>query len=144
MSKKKFDFEKIVLEVASMGSTGVILLIVMASTGLAGAAAITTALSILGGPFGMLGGIGTLLIINKLLSKYGFEKLFKMILDKNLENGKTKIELWEDIQKNKLFKKLPLKLQNKIKKHLTDDLVEVYKDQDIIEHNNCKSSPKTR
>jgi len=48
--------------------------------GFAGAAVITAALAILGGPFGMLGGIGFLLVLGLMspwLAKYGREMYFK-------------------------------------------------------------------
>jgi len=52
--------DELVKKIAALGLPGVILIIVMATTGLTGAAAITTALAILGGPAGMLGGIAVL------------------------------------------------------------------------------------
>jgi hypothetical protein len=52
--------DEIVKKIAALGLPGVVLVIVMATTGLTGAAAITSALAILGGPAGMLGGIAVL------------------------------------------------------------------------------------
>ena len=52
--------DEVIQKVAALGLPGVVLVIVMATTGLTGAAAITTALAILGGPAGMLGGIAIL------------------------------------------------------------------------------------
>ncbi len=52
--------DEIIKKVAALGLPGVLLVIVMATTGLTGAAAITAALAILGGPAGMLGGIAVL------------------------------------------------------------------------------------
>lgn len=68
--------DEVIRTVAAFGFPGVILLIVMATTGLSGAAAITSALAILGGPVGMLGGIGALLVVGKLadlLAQFGTE-----------------------------------------------------------------------
>ena len=52
--------DELVKKIAALGLPGVVLIVVMATTGLTGAAAITTALAILGGPAGMLGGIAVL------------------------------------------------------------------------------------
>lgn len=52
--------DEVIKKVAALGLPGVILVITMAATGLTGAAAITAALAILGGPAGMFGGIAVL------------------------------------------------------------------------------------
>jgi hypothetical protein len=71
-------------KIVALGVPGLVLLVAMAVTGWAGAAAITTALAMLGGPFGMLGGIavlGILALISKGLADFGFEALFKGVVD---------------------------------------------------------------
>lgn len=81
--------DEVVRNVAVLGLPGVILVITMAATGFAGAAAITTALAALGGPFGMLGGIGVLgitALVANALSKYGIDALLEGIY---LERSKT-------------------------------------------------------
>ena len=69
----------------------------MAVSGFSGAAAITTGLALLGGPLGMLGGIallGVLGLIAMGLAKYGFEALFKGVLDRIKKNeGLTNEEI---------------------------------------------------
>lgn len=68
--------DELVKKVAALGLPGVVLVIVMASTGLTGAAAITAALAILGGPAGMLGGItilGVTALITDALAKVSME-----------------------------------------------------------------------
>lgn len=68
--------DEVVKKVAALGLPGVILVIVMATTGLTGAAAITAALAILGGPAGILGGIAVLgltALITDALAKVGLE-----------------------------------------------------------------------
>ncbi|WP_017304530.1 hypothetical protein [Spirulina subsalsa] len=70
--------DKVIDKIAALGLPAVILTIVMATTGLSGAAAITTALAILGGPWGMLGGIAALGItglVAKGLASMGLEEL---------------------------------------------------------------------
>ncbi|MDJ0678076.1 MAG: hypothetical protein QNJ36_22280 [Calothrix sp. MO_167.B42] len=70
--------DEVIKKIAALGLPGIILVVVMASTGLTGAAAITAALALLGGPGGMLGGIGVLGLtglITDALAKVGFEDL---------------------------------------------------------------------
>jgi hypothetical protein len=70
--------DEVVRKVAALGLPGVLLVVTMATTGFVGAAAITTALATLGGPFGMLGGIGLLgiaALVSDALGKYGIEAI---------------------------------------------------------------------
>lgn len=74
--------DEVIKKVAGLGLPGVILVIVMATTGLTGAAAITTALAMLGGPAGMLGGmavLGLTGLIADALTKVGLEDLLTAI-----------------------------------------------------------------
>lgn len=70
--------DEVFRKVAALGLPGVLLVVTMAATGLAGGAAITTALAALGGPFGMIGGIAALGVaglVAEALSKYGIDGL---------------------------------------------------------------------
>ncbi|MBJ7901224.1 MAG: hypothetical protein GC158_15180 [Cyanobacteria bacterium RI_101] len=92
--------DKIVTEIASFGVPGLILMFLIAVSGYTGAAAITTALATLGGPLGMLGGIGTLFLLTKIskaLSTYGLDILAKKVVNKIIENGKSEKEIIKEI-----------------------------------------------
>lgn len=91
------SLDKVVSSVVSLGVPGLVLLIVMSFSGLAGAAAITSSLALLGGPFGMIGGIGTLLILSQ-VSKYGAEKVIEQVMKSFVEKGYTKESLLEEIE----------------------------------------------
>ena len=74
--------DELVKKIAALGLPGVVLIVVMATTGLTGAAAITTALAILGGPAGMLGGIAVLgltALMTDGLTKVGLENLLTAV-----------------------------------------------------------------
>ena len=93
--------DEFVRKAAALGLPAIMLVIVMATTGLAGAAAITTALAALGGPLGMLGGIGLLGIIGlatETLSKYGLEAVLIEIYRQRLQNGNSKSSLCGEIR----------------------------------------------
>lgn len=69
----KSDFfnrdSKVFEVIASLGVPGLVLWVLIATSGFAGGAALTSSLAFLGGPFGMLGGLGVLWI----LARYGKE-----------------------------------------------------------------------
>lgn len=100
--------DEFVRKAAALGLPAIILLIVMATTGLTGAAAITAALATLGiplaalgGPAGMLGGIALLGIIGlatETLSKYGLESVLIGIYRQRLQNGESKSSLGREIR----------------------------------------------
>lgn len=93
--------DEIVDKIAGLGIPGLVLLVMMATTGLVGAAAITTALAALGGPFGMLGGITVLLLlgqISKSLAAYGIEAIFERVVVKLKEQGYTKQQAIDEIK----------------------------------------------
>ena len=74
--------DEIVKKVAALGLPGVVLVVVMATTGLTGDAAITAALAFLGGPAGMLGGmavLGLTGLIGEALCEVGLENFLTAI-----------------------------------------------------------------
>ena len=77
--------DNIISKIAALGVPGLVLLFVAAVSGFSGAASITAALSTLGGPIGMLGGIGLLILlalIVQALTEFGFETLFRGVINK--------------------------------------------------------------
>ena len=85
-----------VRKIAALGTPGIVFLVTMSSTGLAGAAAITSALSILGGPAGMYGGIAVLPIIAvaaDYLAKYGLEFLIAKVYQKRIDQQGETVEV---------------------------------------------------
>ena len=82
-------------KIAALGTPGIVFIIAMSSTGLAGAAAVTSALAILGGPAGIYGGIAILPIIAvaaDYLTKYGLEFLLALIYQKRIEEQGATVE----------------------------------------------------
>ncbi|GAB4340351.1 MAG: hypothetical protein Fur0042_00990 [Cyanophyceae cyanobacterium] len=109
--------DQIVDKIAALGIPGLVLVVAMAATGWAGAAAITTALALLGGPFGMLGGIallGVLGLISQGLANYGFEEIFKAVVGELRKQGKSKNDIEQEIVSYPISRELKLK----IKEHL--------------------------
>jgi hypothetical protein len=86
-------FQKAVAALVGLGVPGLVLLAVMATSGFAGAAAITSALATLGGPAGMLGGIAALIALglaSKALAEYGFPKLAEAVVRGLIAKGESR------------------------------------------------------
>jgi len=106
--------DEVVRKLAGIGFPAVILLITMATTGLAGAAAVTTALAMLG-PGGMVGGVMLLGIVGLVadsLSKYGLEALLKNIYQERLRRGESLTKLLKEVSKLPVSRELKLILKD--------------------------------
>lgn len=94
--------DQIVDKIAGLGVAGLVLIFVISTGGLAGAAAFTAALAALGGPFGMAGGLitlGLIVIISSAIAKYGVEALSRAVVLRLIEKGANKKELLAKIDK---------------------------------------------
>ena len=115
--------DKIIDKIAAFGVPGLILLVALNAFGFAGAAALTTALSFLGGPLGMLGGIvmlGLLGLIAKAISDFGFERIYRGVVAKMKEDGKTQDEILRAIDKLPISRTLKANLKDYIRDHWDD------------------------
>ena len=103
--------DELVKKIAAFGLPGVVLMIAMSATGLAGGAALTTALAALG-PFGMIGGIVLLATIGLLADKIaelGYEEVTKLVLKEYLKTS-SKEEAIELVKKYPITKSMKLKI----------------------------------
>ena len=110
--------DKIISKVAALGVPGLILIAAMSATGLAGGAAITAGLAMLG-PLGILGGIATLGVIGLLsqgLSEYGFDAIFTGVVKELYKKGETKSSILAKIDKYPITKSLKRKLREEVEK----------------------------
>lgn len=85
-------FQKAVEALVALGVPGLVLLVEVSSSGFVGAAALTSALAALGGPFGMLGGIGVLLslvIVSKALTQFGLPKMAEAVIRGLMAKGES-------------------------------------------------------
>jgi hypothetical protein len=109
---KSATFAKMVDAVAAAGVPGLVLLAAMAVSGFSGGAAITVALASLGGPAGMLGGIGVLVTLGIVIAKYGVSDLTMAVVRKLLQS-RSKTTLINEI--DALPKAVPQKVRLKAK-----------------------------
>lgn len=92
--------DKVVQKLVALGIPGLVLLVVVATSGLAGGAALVAALAFLGGPFGMLGGIavlGILALVSDAVAEHGMPKIFKAVVVDLEKKGHSKDEIREKI-----------------------------------------------
>ena len=114
---RNIPIDEVVERIAGLGVPGLVLLVAMSSSGLFGGAAIVKGLATLGGPFGMIGGIGTVVLsgfIAAVISKYGFENIFRRVIQKLREQGVTEEEILRKINRYPIAKELKLKLREYI------------------------------
>ena len=111
--------DQIVDKIAALGVPGLVLLVAMAVTGWTGAAAITAALAMLGGPFGMLGGIavlGLLGLMSQGLAEFGFEQIFQSVVIALHDQGMSKTDIENEVDSYPISKDLKLKIQEYLQK----------------------------
>lgn len=108
-------------KIAGFGIPGLVLLIVMGTTGFWGAAAFTVALSTMGGPLGMLGGVavlGFLGVIASAISNYGVERIYQGVLTRLREKeGLSKNDILVKIDALPTTKSMKLKLKDFMENH---------------------------
>lgn len=108
--------EKLVSKIAALGVPGLVLLMAIHATGLAGGAAIVTALAALG-PGGIIGGIATLGMIGLIsqgLSEFGMEAIFSAVVKELVYRGETKESIFEKINGYPVSKSLKRKLKEEL------------------------------
>ena len=95
------NMDKAVQKLVALGIPGLVLLVAVAMSGLAGGAAIVAALAFLGGPFGMLGGIavlGILGLVADAVAEEGLEKVFQAVVDGLKKKGHSVKEIRKTIE----------------------------------------------
>lgn len=93
--------DKVVQKLVALGVPGLVLVIVIATSGVAGGAAIVTALAVLGGPLGMLGGIaalGILALVADAIAEYGLEKIFGAVVIGLIAKGHSRQQIRQKIE----------------------------------------------
>ena len=110
--------DKVVSSIVGLGVPGLVLLVAMAASGWAGGAAVVTALATLGGPAGMIGGIGLLVVmalISKALARYGFERIFVASVRGLREKGISNDEIIRKVEGYPISKSIKRRLYDELK-----------------------------
>lgn len=92
--------DELVDKLAGLGVAGLVLVGLVATSSYAGAVAITTSLALLGGPFGMIGGVLVLTLIaaiSSTIAKVGVEALAKAVVQKLKDSGSLESAIIQEI-----------------------------------------------
>jgi len=87
--------------IIALGVPAIILVVVVETSGVAGAVALLAALGVVGGPLGLFGGvvaIGGLFLISKKIGEVGFDAVLRMVLKGIKESGKTKAQVIAEVE----------------------------------------------
>ncbi len=89
-----------VKKLAGYGVPSIVMVYLVATSGLTGAAAITASLAALGGPWGMIGGIFTLVLLKEIseyVAEYGMGIIMRGIAEDLKQKGKSNDEIIKEI-----------------------------------------------
>lgn len=117
MGYKKTEIDKIIDKLAPLGVPGLIFLVLMSFSPWAGGAAIMSTLSLLGGPFGAIAGLGVLGVFSlygKKISAFGYNRIIILLIDRMKKQGKRTDEIMQEIQKFPISGDLKNKIIHKI------------------------------
>lgn len=118
--------DEIVKKLAGLGLPGVILVILTVTSG-GSSAAVAAAITALGGPFGIVGGIGLLGLITVLgdtVAGYGIEAILKAIYAERSKTESVRF-LLKEIKDLPITEELKLKLKNQLSPEIITDTEEV-------------------
>ena len=110
--------DQIIKKVAGLGVPGLVFLVAIELTGLAGAAALTAALAALG-PGGIIGGVMTLCVLGLIadgIAEYGFDAIAKGVIRELYCKGESKESIKAKISKYPISSKLKSNLYDTIDK----------------------------
>lgn len=118
--------DEIVKKLAGLGLPGVILAILTATSG-GSAAAFVAALTGLGGPFGLIGGLGVLgltTVLGDTVAGYGIEAILKAVYAERSKTESVRY-LLKEIKDLPITEELKLKLKNQLSPEIITDTQEV-------------------
>lgn len=95
-----YSLDTVLSLLASIGGAGAVIIIVAATTGYAGCVALVAALALLGGPFGILGGVFATAGISVLIyaiGQYGVDYVMERLVLRWKEQGKSVSEIEDEI-----------------------------------------------
>lgn len=114
---KNNGIDKVIDKISFLGVPGLIFLVLMSFSPWTGGAAIMSTLSVLGGPFGAVAGLGVLLVFSRYGSKIsalGYNRVILLVIDRMKKQGKSTDNIVKEIQKFPISEELKNKITDKI------------------------------
>ncbi|MBD6619305.1 hypothetical protein FNW02_26630 [Komarekiella sp. 'clone 1'] len=119
--------DEVVKKIAALGLPGILLVIAISVSGVAGGYGVVAALAGLGGPFGIIGGLGVLgltTLVGEALAGYGIEAVLKNIYTERRKTESVRY-LLKEIKDLPITEDLKLKLKNELNPTITNNFEEV-------------------
>jgi hypothetical protein len=119
--------DEVVKKISALGLPGVILVIAISVSGMVGTSGIVAALTALGGPFGIVGGLsllGLTTLVGDTLAGYGIEAVLKSIYTERRKTESVRY-LLKEIKDLPITEELKVKLKNELNPTITDNFEEV-------------------
>jgi hypothetical protein len=115
--------DEVVKKIAALGLPGILLVVAISASGMMGSAAVVAALTALGGPFGIIGGLGLLglaTLVGETIAGFGIEAVLTNIY---VERSKTESVrfLLKEIKDLPITEELKLKLKNQLSPEIVTD-----------------------
>ena len=110
--------DQIIKKIAALGVPGLVFMVAIELTGLAGAAALTASLAAIG-PGGIVGGVMTLCalgVIADSIAEYGFDAIAKGVLKELYCKGESKETIKAEVRKYPISSKLKSELYDVVDK----------------------------
>lgn len=128
--------DEIVKKLAGLGLPGVILVILTAAAG-GSSAAVGAAITAVGGPFGILGGIallGLISVVGDAIAGYGVEAILKAVYEERSKTHSLRF-LLKEIKDLPISDELKLKLKNHIspKVIINNDVADIPRTVEIVD-----------
>ncbi len=119
--------DEVVKKIAALGLPGILLVIAISLSGVAGGYGVVAALAGLGGPFGIIGGLGVLgltTLVGEAIAGFGIEAVLKNIYTERRKTESVRY-LLKEIKDLPITEELKLKLKNELNPTIADNFEEV-------------------
>ncbi|MFN6530354.1 hypothetical protein [Nostoc sp. ChiSLP03a] len=125
--------DEVVKKIAALGLPGILLVIAVSATGLAGGYGVVAALAGLGGPLGIIGGLGVLgltTLVGEAIAGFGIEAVLKNIYTERRKTESVRY-LLKEIKDLPITEDLKLKLKNELNPTITENFEDVQQPKTI-------------
>ena len=115
--EENWKYDELIARISQLGIPALVLVVAVEITGVVGAAAVVEGLALLGGPWGVIGGLGVLgilVVISKGIGRYGFKAVFEGVLKNLYKKGHSREEILKKIEGYKMTRRMKLALRKYI------------------------------
>ncbi len=114
-----WKYDELIARISQLGIPALVLVLAVEITGVVGAAAVVEGLALLGGPWGVIGGLGVLgvlVVISKGIGRYGFKAVFEGVLKNLYKKGHSRDEILKKVDGYKITQRM----KNSLRKYIDE------------------------